>query len=337
MITKVLDQPAEGSEAYSTSKLDRDQMGVIDALTLLNGQPIETLSPEQARKQPTPADAVKRALSQAGKPTAPEAVQKVEDRDLAVAWGDLPVRIYTPKEGTAPYPVVLYFHGGGFVIANNDVYDASPRAIGNAAKAVVVAVDYRQAPEHKFPAAHEDAFAAYKWLLKHAKDVQGDPSRVAVLGESAGGNLAANVAIAARDNQEPLPLAVVLVYPMASSNLDSQSYREHMHAKPLNKAMMQWFMDQFFRTPADAQDLRINLVNADLKGLPPVTIINAEVDPLRSEGELLATKLQEAGVEVSQRTFKGVAHEFFGQGAVVSDAKDAVALAATRLRAVFYR
>jgi acetyl esterase/lipase len=335
MVGEAVDVPALGTTEYSVSRLNGDQTKVIEALAGLHGKPIASLTPEEARQQPTPADAVKAVLTEGGKPTSPEAVGKVEDRQIPGPAGKLSIRIYTPREGKAPYPLILYFHGGGFVIASNDVYDATARAIANAAKAVVVAVDYRLAPEHKFPAAHLDASAAYTWLLRNGATMQGDPTRIAVLGESAGGNLAANVALAARDHREKLPVAVVLVYPLASGNLESESYREHARARPLNKAMMSWFMGHFFRTPEDAKDPRIDLVHADWKGLPPVTIINAEVDPLRSEGELLAKTLEAAGVAVKQRTFEGVAHEFFGQGAVLDDARQAVELVAcTALRGV---
>lgn len=330
-VDKIMDKPTPGTEAYSMSRLDDDQKKVLDALAALGGKPIHTLAPTEARKQPTPAAAVRSVLKQAEKPVTPEEVGKVEDRQIASGAGTLPIRVYTPKEGKAPYPLILYFHGGGFVIASNDVYDSSARALANAAKAVVVAVDYRLAPEHKFPAAHDDAVAAYSWLLKNVKRVQGDAAHIAVVGESAGGNLAANVAIAARDKKLKPPVAVGLVYPLASSDLNSESYREHAQAQPLNKPMIPWFTTQYFRSPADAQDPRINLVAANLKGLPPVTIVNAEVDPLRSDGETLAKKLEQAGVDVKQKTYEGVAHEFFGQGAAVSDAKDAVEWLAGRL------
>jgi acetyl esterase/lipase len=337
MVDDSADEPAPGTAEYSVSKLDGAQTKVIEALAELGGKPIETLTPLEARQQPTLADAVKAVLTEGGKPTSPEAVGKVEDRQVPGPAGKLHFRVYTPREGSAPYPLILYFHGGGFVIASNDLYDASARAIANAAKAVVVAVDYRLAPQHKFPAAHDDASAAYAWLLRNAAAVQGDPARIAVLGESAGGNLAANVALAARAHREKLPVAVVLVYPLASSNLESESYREHARARPLNKAMVSWFTGHFLRTPEDAKDRRLDLINADLKGLPPVTIINAEVDPLRSDGELLAKKLEAAGVEVKQKTFQGVAHEFFGQGAVLDEAREAVELVAARLSGAFAR
>ena len=329
------DDPAVGTEAYSLSKLDEDQKSVVDALAALGGKRLTEISPDEARKQPTTAEAVRAVLKKNGKDPTPEAVAKVEDRQIPGPASQLPIRVYTPEAGKAPYPVILYFHGGGFVLASNDASDASARAIANAAEAVVVAVDYRLAPQAKFPAAHDDASAAYAWLTKNASSVQGDASRLAVMGESAGGSLALNVAIAARDKRWPAPVAVALIYPLASNDLNAKSYSEHANAKPLSSAMIPWFTGQYFRTPADAQDPRINLVAAQLGGLPPTTIVNAEVDPLRSEGELLAKKLEAAGVDVKQKTYEGVAHEFFGQGAVVGDAKDAVEWVADRLEDAF--
>ena len=308
------------------------EMGkVLAELASLGGKPIESLTAAEARKQPTPTDAVKALLKKEGKSTAPEEVAKVENRKIPSGA----VRIYTPKTGKAPFPVVVYYHGGGFVIADLDVYDASPRALANGSGAVVVSVEYRKAPENKFPAAHNDAFAAYQWVLKNTASFAGDPKRIAVAGESAGGNLAASVSIAARDKGLQLPVHQLLVYPVASSDTDAPSYVTNADAKPLNKPMMLWFVDKYLRSPADGKDPRINLVSANLKGLPPTTIINAEIDPLLSDGEKLAEALKAAGVKTTQKTYPGVAHEFFGMGAVVSGAKDAEAFGASHLKAAF--
>jgi acetyl esterase len=314
---------------------DQDMRRVLSELQSLGGKPIESLKAEEARKQPTLSDAVKSILRKDEKPLTPEPVAKVQDKTIPGAAGNIPVRIYTPSNEPTPLPVVVYYHGGGFVIADNDVYDATPRSLANGAKAVVVSVDYRKAPEHKFPAAHDDAFAAYRWVLKNAGSFGGDGKRVAVAGESAGGNLAANVAIAARDKQERMPVHMLLVYPVASSDMSSESYERYRGAAPLNKSMMVWFTDQYFKAPGDAADPRINLVAANLKGLPDTTIINAEIDPLLSDGEKLASKLKDAGVSVKQKTYSGVTHEFFGLGAVVADARDATKLASERLEDSF--
>lgn len=221
------------------------------------------------------------------------------------------------------------------MIANKEVYDAGARALSKLANAVVISVDYRLAPEHKFPAAHDDAFAAYQWALKNAASIKGDPNRVAVAGESADGNLAVATAMAARDKGIKLPVHVVAVYPVAGTDTNTVSYRENAMAKPLDKAMMVWFLDKYARNAADWQDPRINLVAANLKGLPPMTIITDQIDPLRSEGQALADKLKAAGVDVDYKNYDGVTHEFFGMGAVVDKAKDAEQFAADGLKKGF--
>jgi len=328
-------EPATTTQKDPMGDVDKDMKAVLDELVTLGAKPIESLTPAEARKQPTLAKAVEAVLKTKNESTAPEEVAKVQNRTIPGASGSLPVRIYTPKDGKAPYPVVVYFHGGGFVIGTNDSYDATPRGLANGAEAVVVSVEYRKAPENKFPAAHDDAYAAYTWVLKNAGSFAGDPKKVAVAGESAGGNLAANVAIEARDKQQPLPVHLLLVYPIASSNMTSEAYVKYATAKPLNRAMMDWFTDKYLRTPADAKDPRIDLIHANLVGLPPTTIINAEIDPLFSDGKELAKKLDDAKVEVKQKTYSGVTHEFFSMGAVVGDAKDAMKYATGELKDAF--
>lgn len=317
-----------------TEPADREMRHVLEHLESLGGLPIETLSAEEARRQPTPTEAVMALLRKHGESVEPEAVASVVERTIPGPGGPIPVRVYAPH-GVGPFPVVVYTHGGGWVIATNDTYDASARALANAAGAVVVSVEYRKAPEHPFPAAHDDAFAAYRWVLENAAELGGDPERVALAGESAGGNLAVATAMQARDAGLRMPVHVLAVYPIASGTTDSPSYREHADAKPLNRPMMAWFFAHYLGSPGDAADPRISLVNADLRGLPPVTVINAEIDPLRSEGELLAQRLRDAGVEVEHHLHRGVTHEFFGMTAVVGKAKKAVEQAAAGLRSGF--
>lgn len=314
-----------------------DQMqAVLTSLASLEPKPITDLSAVEARKQPSPADAVVALLKQEKKSTAPEPVGSVVNRTIKGPGGPIELRIYTPK-GDGPFPVVVYYHGGGWVIANLDTYDASPRAIANLAGAVVVSSHYRQGPEHKFPAAHQDAFAAYKWTLANAKALKGDPTRIAVMGESAGGGLAGAVSLMARDSSVQLPVHQVLVYPIAGYDLNTPSYQENADAKPLNKPMMAWFFEQYLKSPADGQNPLIDLVHADLEGLPSATVINAQIDPLRSDGEQLARALEAAGVDADQKTYDGVTHEFFGMGAVVNEAKDAEGMAADALKDAFGR
>ena len=317
------------------ARADSQMQGVLDQLAALGSKPIPTLTAREARKQPTPADAAKREMAEQGKSTAPDPAVASQDRSIQTPGGSLPVRIYTPKSGTGPWPVVVYYHGGGWVIANKEVYDGGARALSKMANAVVVSVDYRQGPEHKFPAAHDDALATYRWALENAASIKGDPKRVALAGESAGGGLAVATAIAARDQKLRMPTAIVSVYPIAGTDTTTPSYVENANAKPLDRPMMSWFFEQYLRGPQDRADPRVNLVAANLQGLPPTTIINAQIDPLRSEGEQLAERLRAAGVTVEQKTYGGVTHEFFGMGAVVDKAMAAEQMAADALTKSF--
>ena len=308
---------------------------VLDQLAALGPKPIPQLTAAEARQQPTPADAAAKELARQGKSTAPDPAVASSDRTIATATGTLPVRIYTPKTGAGPWPVVVYYHGGGWVIADKQVYDGGARALSKLANAVVVSVDYRQGPEHRFPAAHDDAIATYEWAVKNAASIEGDATKMALAGESAGGGLAVATAIAARDRKMPMPLAIVSVYPIAGTDTTTPSYVENAAAKPLDRAMMSWFFDNYLNGPQDRADPRVNLVAAELKGLPPTTIINAQIDPLRSEGEVLAQKLGAAGVEVGQKTYDAVTHEFFGMGALLGEAMAAQRMAADALKKAF--
>jgi acetyl esterase len=321
--------------AATMAQPDGQMQAVLDQLQKLGAKPIESLTPAQARAQPSPADAVKAVLKAQGKPVTPEPVAKVQDSTFPGPGGPVPIRIYTPK-GSGPMPVILYIHGGGWVIANLDTYDASPRALANGANAIVVSTHYRQAPEHPFPAAHEDTLAAYKWVLANATKLGGDPKRVALVGESAGGNMAADIAIAARDQKLQAPVAQVLVYPVAGNDTSMPSYIENANAKPLSKAAMEWFIKYTFKDPKDAQDPRIDLVHrTDLAGVAPATVIVDQIDPLRSEGRAYADALKAAGVPVTLQQYDGVAHEFFGMGAVVDKAKQAEQFASDQLKKAF--
>lgn len=207
-------------------------------------------------------------------------------------------------------------------------------ALTNAAKAVVVSVHYQQAPEHKFPASHDDALAAYRWVLGHQQKLKGN-GKIAVAGESAGGNLAASLCMMARDQGLPAPVHQLLIYPVADTKFDTPSYRENAEAKPLNKAMMEWFF-KHAASSSTKDDPRLAILRAEnLRGLPPATIITAQIDPLRSEGQAYAETLKGAGVPVAYRNFDGVTHEFFGMGAIVSKAKEAQMFAGENLQRAF--
>lgn len=316
---------------------NEEMLKVLKEIDKKGGKPIEKLTAEEARMQPTPIDAA-RAVMMSSRDSVTDLLELSEVKDITVEGGNgfIPARVYIPvSKSKRSMPVVVYFHGGGFVIADNDVYDATPRALANKTKAIFVSVEYRKAPEHKFPAAHDDAFAAYKWVVKNAATFGGDPKRVAVAGESEGGNLALNVAIRARDERFQRPTHELLIYPLAGTNMDTDSYQKFGESKPLSKSMMNWFLDNYLNTPAERSDPRINLVNANLKGINPCTIITAQIDPLQSEGKELYKKMRKQGVSARYRNYEGVTHEFFGMAPVLRDARQAQDLAAARLKKSF--
>ncbi len=313
---------------------------VLDALTMPPPgeaalRPYHTLTPQQARLQPSFADGVMRVMRQQGRPTTPPPGVSVRDISVAGAAGAINAKVYTPDGARGPLPVIVYYHGGGWVLANSQVYDASTRALAREGQAIVLSVDYRLAPEAKFPAQHDDALAAYRWAIANAGSIGGDPRRMVLAGESAGGNLAVATAVAARDAGLQAPLHILSIYPIAGSDLNTPSYQENANALPLGRALMAWFFNHTTSTPADAADPRINLVAANLRGLAPTTIIAAQIDPLRSEGALLADRMRAAGVDVTRREFPRVTHEFFGADAVITEAQVAQRFAGERLRATF--
>jgi acetyl esterase/lipase len=326
------------SNASAAVRADDDMKTVLDTFASLNPKAIEKISVEEARAQPTFADAVKGTVLAQGRDASPSAlVPGVTSRDGTIPGpaGRLPIRVFTPQ-GPGPFPIIVYFHGGGWVLANPEVYDAGARGLAKQANAVVMSVSYRKAPEAKFPAAWDDALASYRWATTNARAINGDGRTFALAGESAGGNLAVATAVAARDAGLTQPKHVLAVYPVAQTgSLNTPSYIENAVAKPLNRPMVEWFLDKLLRTPADKQDTRLDLVNANLRGLPPVTIINARIDPLRSDGSMLEEALQKAGVSVERRDYTGVTHEFFGGAAVLQKARDAQAYAGQRMMQSF--
>jgi len=310
-----------------------DMQAVLDAQASLKPKPIENLTPAVARMQPSPTDGVMQVMTMKGMPTAPDPAVTAKP----MAYGSDPKQtalIYKPvaAKGNGPLPLIVYYHGGGWVIADLKTYDATPRFLSKQLNAIVVSVEYRHAPEAKFPAQHDDANMAYAWAAKNAAAWGGDPMHIALAGESAGGNLAVATAIHTRDAGMPMPVAILAIYPIANSDPMTESKIKYTNAKPLNGAMLKWFNYYVFKSMADTKDTRVDLVHADLHGLPPVTIINAELDPLQSDGVTLAAALRSAGVSVEQRTFPGVTHEFFGMGKVVKGAYDAEGYAVERLK-----
>ncbi len=326
----------QGGGMGMTARPDADMQRVLDQHAALGAQPVDVLDVPRARDQPSPADAVMAVMRAQGMSITPPPTVTTQDVMYTDAGGgQQPARIYRPAGVQGPLPVIVYYHGGGWVIADIDVYDATPRALAESARAMVVSVEYRRGPEHRFPAAHDDANAAWRWVAQNAQGWGGDPARMAVAGESAGGNLAVNVAISARDAGGLAPVHVLAVYPIANADPNLPSKVENTAAMPLRTAGLMWFGQHALRGPQDMQDPRFNLVAANLRGLPPVTIVRAQIDPLRSDGETLEAALRRAGVRVEARTFEGVTHEFFSMGRVVADARAANTYAVGRLRAAF--
>ena len=319
--------------------LDPESQSWVDALAALHITPIEILEPTQARKQPTAKDAVLKVLKDRGESTDPQPVDSVEDLSIDGPDGDpLPLRVYRPAvpSGEA-VPTIVYAHGGGWVIASVDVYDATPRALVNAANAVVVSVEYRLAPESPFPAAHDDVLAAYRWVLEHIAELGGDSTAVALVGESAGGNLAAATCLSLAAAGEPLPAATALVYPVTSADVHWGSYDDSADAVPLNTGMLGWFVHHATSgsTPPDWRLDLMSVPETRLAALPPTYVVLAERDPLRDQGLAFAEKLESAGVNVIAKLYTGVPHEFFGTGAVSEKARIAVADVAAHLTSVF--
>jgi acetyl esterase len=260
-------------------------------------------------------------------------VARVEDRQLDTTAGPLAARVYTPVETTEPLPVVAFFHGGGWVIMGIDTHDGICRRLADASGAIVVSVEYRLAPEHRYPAALDDCFAATQWLAEHAAEVGGDPTRLAVAGDSAGGNLAATVALRARVNG-PRLAAQLLVYPVCDAARDTDSYRDNSEGYLLTERDMAWFWDCYLGPEGDPADPFASPSRAaDLAGLPPALVVTAEYDPLRDEGEAYARHLDGFDVPVELHRFDGMIHGFLGMEQLVPDADEAMARAGTFLRA----
>ncbi len=318
------------------AQVDPQIQAVFAQYMALGPKPLQTLTPQQARQQPSFADAVKALATAQGKSAAPEPVGNVLDMMIPGGAGQIPARIYTPQ-GTGPFPVIVYFHGGGFVIATIDTYDASARALTNAVGAIVVAVEYRKAPENKFPAAPEDAYAALQWVMNNAASFNGRADRVAVDGESAGGNLATVVCLMARDRGGKMPVYHSLLYPLVNYASESPSYEENANAPFLTRAALRWFASFYLPTSQDAVNPYASPLLTNLQGLPPATVITEGFDPLRDEGAAYADKLRQAGVQVDYRNYASAAHEFFGMGALVNVSNQVVQQVAADLKAAFSR
>ncbi|AFC30600.1 lipase/esterase [Paenibacillus mucilaginosus 3016] len=267
---------------------------------------------------------------------SPEEVYKIENRLIPGPSGEITVRIYTP-EGEGPFPVIVYFHGGGWVVGDLDTVDVLCRKLVNGVNCVVVSVDYRLAPEHKFPSASDDAYAAVVWAAKNASSIRADSNRIAVGGDSAGGNLAAVVTLMARDRGFPSLVYQMLVCPVTNYSFETDSYRDNADGYGLTTSTMRWYWNHYLANERDGKNPYASpLLAADLSGLPPALVITAEFDPLRDDGEAYAERLKAAGIPVEVNRYDGMVHGFFHATDAFEKGRKAVEQAVNALRKVFY-
>ncbi len=284
------------------------------------------VSPEEAR-----------AMQEAQPRIPGPEVASVSDHAVPGPHGDVPVRVYVPTTDAAgPLPVSTWFHGGGWVVGSIATNDATCRALANAAGAIIVSVDYRLAPEHRFPIPFDDCYAATEWVAANAASLGGDPSRLAVAGASAGGNLAAAVALRARDEDGPRIVHQSLIYPVVDNNFERPSYVENAEGYGLSYDTMCYFWQCYLSRDADARDPYVAPMAADdLSGLPSAYVLTCEYDPLRDEGEAYAERLREAGVPVKLTRYDGMIHAFFNAGIPFTRTWNAINEAAAELRKAF--
>lgn len=304
---------------------------LLDSLKDAGLRRIEDMTPADARTQML-------AMVQARGVVVAEEVGEVVNRTIPGPAVDIPVRIYRPgtSDGGAP-PVLVYFHGGGHVIGSPDTHDHVARVLCNGAGCVVVSVDYRKGPEHKFPAAAEDALAATRWVHGSAGELGADAARIAVGGDSAGGNLATVTALMARDAGDPPLVFQLLVYPVVDYGASGGSYDTYAKGYgALTVDAMRWFVRHYMNDPGEVDDWRASPLKASSHaGLPPALVITAECDVLHDEGAAYAARLEEAGVDVTHTDYPGMIHTFFGMPPSIDGASAAQAEACAALRKAF--
>jgi len=266
---------------------------------------------------------------------SPVQLLSITDRTIEGPEGEIPIRIYRPSAGTLP--VVVFFHGGGWVIGDLESHDHCCRVIATKAECVVVAVDYRLAPEAKFPAAVDDAWAATEWVATNAAEIDVDPTRLAVAGDSAGGNLAAVVANLSRDVDHVEVIQQALIYPVTDGRCDRPSMSENAEGYLLTREAMDWFHGHYVIDESDLDDPRYSPLRADLAGAPPAVVVTAGFDPLRDQGNEYARALEAAGVEVDHCEYQSMFHGFFSMDAAIDVASQAQDQVAAALREAFSR
>ena len=306
--------------------LDPQAQVALDAAAAIGLPPNHTVSAQEAR-----ANSKLRP-----RPGGPE-VAKVEDRNIPGPGGEIPVRIYTPA-GSGPFPILVWFHGGGWVLGDLEQADGVSRHLTVGAGCVVVSVDYRLAPETKFPGPADDCYAATEWASENAASINGDPSSIAVGGDSAGGNLATAICLMARDQNGPALAFQLLVYPVTMRDFETVSYEENASGYSLTRDSMKWFWNHYLASDADASNPYAAPMQAkSLKGLPPALVITAQYDPLRDEGEDYAHRLQDEGVSTKCTRYDGMMHGFFANPSVFDKGKIAVDEASAAMKGAFGR
>jgi acetyl esterase len=304
--------------------LDHDAEILLEMVRAANRPAFETVGAVEARQ-----------LFIAGrKALAPDPMPIAETRDLAISGpgGAIPARLYRSAT-TGTLPALVFFHGGGWVVGNIEGHDTVCRHLANRADCAVVSVDYRLGPEHKFPAAVEDCFAAAEWVANNAASLGVDPVRLAVGGDSAGGNLAAVVSLLARDKGAPRVACQVLIYPATDAAMRHDSIDRFAEGYVLTRSTMRWFYEQYLRSPEDAADWRVSpLLAPDLSDLPPAYVLTAGYDPLCDEGDAYAARLAAAGVAVTHRRFPGQVHGFAMNGRIIRAAETALDEVAAALK-----
>lgn len=302
--------------------LDPQAQQLLEMMAQAGMADFADLTPQQARDQ----------MALFRQEVEVEPVNNVTDRTIPGPYGEIPVRIYQP-EGATPMPALVFYHGGGWVIGDLEMCDASCRTLANSVPCVVVSVDYRLAPEGKFPKPLDDCYAALEWTAQNAASIGVDPNRVAVGGDSAGGNLAAAVAIRAREQSGPKIAHQLLIYPVTARDYTTASYSENGEGYMLTKGAMQWFWDHYLNSDEEAQRPEVApLLVKDASGLPSATVITAGFDPLRDEGAAYAKKLQDAGVPVNHRQWDSMIHGFFHMAAALDGGREAVEFATQELK-----
>jgi acetyl esterase len=306
--------------------LDPQVKAMLDQMAGL--PPFEALSVEEARAQ---------AIQRSAASKLPKlAVTSVVNRVIPGPAGDLPVRIYTPN-GSGPFPLMVFFHGSGFVVCNLDTHDGTARNLCSAGGCVVVSVDYRLAPENKFPAGPDDCYAATKWAAAHARELNADASHIVIAGDSAGGNLVAVTALMVRDKGGPALCGQLMIYPVTDYYTPGHpSYVDNAEGYGLTAAGMRWFWGHYLSHEAEADNAYASPLRAgNLRGLPPALIITAEYDVLRDEGESYGKRLAQAGVPTKVTRYDGMHHGFFQMYGLVDKAKTALEEAAAWLKERF--